>query len=551
MEYWEIEELNKLKDEFFKALQAQVPDFEKAQKLLERGLDINAADNYGESIINNCLLMHSSFPLECDTCEEGECRTCEGKKKSKIIPIIEFFIKNGWDSQRYGLDCVASLVHTTHDVQMFEAAKRILECPMSNNEHDYEEALESIGTEESFQRCCEECHEQENLYYAMYELVEAKMEGRPFKGIYPYYGVLGKKIDKIVYFSDKFDFNETNRGTEFNNDFGFLCGEELFVVRSCVNILMMNNRIYEKPQIDASSVFGDGVIGASVVDVSFEHVKKNREKSCYGQPIIILKLDSGKEIRFTHNFGELPDNEIQARFLTAETTKIISDKRSYLFDLCAKSIIDLDKIEAYIVGAKLSGADITRTAISLAEEFAWEIGAFKSRCERDPEPSELVTSNWLSLFNLFIPYGLDSNLVFRENGRNYYNLLRSLKHLDNIDIIYKLYRILFKNGADPNIIIDDESFFEEIDCNVVMDATLMEIDGEDKEIYEKFFRLWLLMMAYGGHRSNCGKIIDIKEGFTVDAFENCESFSYKKEVTENDWFLHIHITKTGEEVAVL
>ena len=551
MEYWEIEELNKLKDEFLKVLQAQAPDFEKAQKLLEQGVDINGAGDYGDSIINDCLLMHSSFPLECDTCEEGECQTCERKKKSQIIPIIEFFINNGWDSKRYGLDCIASLVHTTHDVQMFEAAKRILACPTSNDEQDYEGALKGIGIEESFQRCCEECHEQENLYFAMYELVEAKMEGKPFEGIYPYYGVLGKKIDKIVYFSDKLDFNETNRGTEFNCDFGFLCGEELFVIRSSINALMMNDRISEKPQIEVSDVFGDGVIGASVVDVSFEHIKKNRKMNCYGQPIIILKLDSGKEIRFTHNFGELPNDEAQARFLTAETTKIISDKRSYLFDLCAKPVIDLDKIEAYIVGANLSGADITRTAISLAEEFCWEIDAFKYKNEREPEQSELVTSNWLSLFKLFISHGLDSNLVFRENGRNYYNLLYSLKYLDNREIIYKLYRLLFQNGADPNVIVDDESFFDEIDGNVVMDATLMEIEEEDKDAYEKIFRLWLLMMAYGGHRDNWEKTVDIKDDFHTDMFENCESFSYRKEVTKDDWFLHIYITKTGEEVAVL
>ena len=34
-------------------------------------------------------------------------------------------------------------------------------------------------------------------------------------------------------------------------------------------------------------------------------------------------------------------------------------------------------------------------------------------------------------------------------------------------------------------------------------------------------------------------------------FANCEAFSYRKEITEDEWYLHINITNTGEEVAVL
>ena len=36
--------------------------------------------------------------------------------------------------------------------------------------------LELLGTEESFQRCCTVDHSLENLLYALYELVEARLE---------------------------------------------------------------------------------------------------------------------------------------------------------------------------------------------------------------------------------------------------------------------------------------------------------------------------------------------------------------------------------------
>ncbi len=540
-----------LKSAFLAAIKAKTPDFEKAKAILGMGFDINTVESWGDSILEECLLDISSYSDECDSCDSDACRTCEHNRVARLMPIVEFFIENGWDTVAYGLNCVASLVHTTHDKQMFYAAKRILECPLSESEKEYEAALEATGTEESFQRCCEECHEQENLYYAMCELVYAKKIGNPIDGIHPYYNALGKKIDRIVYFADKIDFNNTPRGTEFNGDFGFVCGNEVLIVCSSINILFMNDRIHEEPQLDVSEIFGNGVVGATIIDVSFEHKAKNRAEGCYGQPTIILKLDNGKEIRFTHNFGELPDNAAQARFLSTETCEKIVDCRDNLFNMCARLEIDLDKIESYIIGANMSSDDITRTAIRLVDEYCYEVDTFVCENQRRPEADELVTSNWLRLFEVFIKWGLDSNSVYYDSEHFSRNLLEVLSYIDNTDIVYKLLRLLFKNGADPNVRIDDESFFEKIDDHVVINATLFEIEGEDRAIYEKEFRLWLLMMAYGGRLQDCRKIVDIKDGYDIDMFANCESFSYRQEIVKGDWFLHIYITKTGEEVAVL
>lgn len=542
--------MNNLENEFYNALKKAKPDFNKAKNLLNQGLDINATDNYGDSILEEILLNASGYPEECDSCVTDACQTCEYNKTARIIPIIDFFIENGWDTVAHGLGCVACLVHTTHDKQMFYAAKRILECPLSENEDEYDEALEAIGTEESFQRCCEECHEQENLYYAMYELVDAKRHGRSFEGIHPYYNAMGKKIDKIIYFADKLDFNHTPRGTEFNGDFGFVCGNEVLIVNSDVNILFLNHRISEQPQIDVSEYFGPAVVGATIVDIAFSHKSKNRDKTCFGQPIITLKLDSGKAISFTHNFGELPDNTAQARFLSAEADAVITGRRNHLFNLCADTVIDIDKIESYIVSAGLSSDDITRTAIRLVEEYEYEIDTFICENNRKPSDDELITSNWLHLFELFIKYGLDFGTIYRDDGY-VRNILYNLQFLDNTEIMYKLYKLLFRNGADPNIRIGDETFFEDIDGRVVMNATLFDIEDEDRLIYEKEFRLWLLMLANGGCLSGCRETVKLNDGYDFEIFNDCECFSYRKEKTSNDWFLHIYITKTGEEVAVL
>lgn len=536
--------------EFYKAFQSSPPDLDKAKTLLDEGFDINISDSFGYSVLDKILLDNSGHLPQCDDCEEDNCLTCEHKLTAKLIPIIDFFIENGWNTAAYGLKSVATLVHTTHDKQMFYAAKRILECPLSENAEEYGEALDAIGSEESFQRCCEECHEQENLYYAMYELVDAKRLGKPFDGIHTYHNALGKRIDKVIYFADKNDFNYTPRGTEFNGDFGFVFKNEVLIVTSDINILFMNDRISEEPQIDVSECFGASVIGATVVDITFSHKAKNRAEKCFGQPTVTLKLDNGKSVSFTHNFGELSDCRAQARFLTAESGIAIARRRDSLFDLCDGTDIDTDKIESFIVDAGLSSEDITRTAIRLVEKYEFEIDTFIRENGRRPEADELVTSGWLTLFKLFTEYGLDFGAVYRDDG-HIRNILYNLQFLDNTEIMYKLYRLMFRNGADPNIRIGDESFFEDIDGCVVMNATLFDIDGEDRLIYEKEFRLWLLMLANGGILKNADNAIKMKDGYDLEIFNNCESFSYRKEKTSDDWFLHIYITKTGDEVAIL
>ncbi len=525
-------------------------DFEKAKTLLSQGANINATDDYGDSIIVQCLFSCADRPQECDDCEDDSCFGCEKRKNHDLLKMVDFFIENGWDTVAYGLKTIGSLVHTTHDKQMFYAAKRILEQPLSEDTEAYEYALESIGTEESFQRCCEDCHEQENLYYAMYELVEARMKGKDFKGIFPYYEALGKQVNKIVYFADHIDFVETSRGTEYALDFGFICGNEVVLIGPHVNILLMNDLINEQLQIDVSAYFGDGIVGSCIADVLFEHKSVSSNQSNYGQPTVIVRFESGKEIRFTHNFGELPDNKAQARFLTSEAQRCIEDRIDGLFKMCDSAHIDLGKIESYIVGTRMTADDVTKTALRLVDEYTWEVDAFKNKNGRAPKKEELVTSNWLALFDLFLHYGLDTACSYSKDGINYDNLLYNVTFLDNKEIVYKMLRLLLNNGADPNVIIKDDSLFNILDDHVVMNASLFDIEGEDRTPYEHDFRLWLLMMAYGGKTAH-GSPLEIKDRYDIDMFANCESFSYRKEVVDGDWYLHIYITKTGEEVAVL
>ena len=540
---------NPLEKAFLEAVTAVPPNFARARALLAEGCDINSVDSYGRTLLARAFFYAlGDCSMSQDSCN-GICHTCSNKERGRILPIIDFFIENGWDTLGQGLSCLAALVHTTHDAEMFFSARRILSCHLPDDDGKYDVALKAIGTEESYQRCSEECHSQENLYYAMYELVAARRAGKSFEGIFPYYRALGRRIERIVFFSDSVEISTTSRGSEFSADIGFVCGGELLVLTSGINVLVMNDRLNEAPQIDASHIFGDGVIGATVVNIDFDHRAITKDRTTYGQPTIEITLDNGKKLCFTHNFGEVLGGKTEPRFYTQEGTSGIRSRIEYLYPLCAARYIDLDVVEGYIVGAALSGEELTRFAIELVVWRWAELDAFLGDGGNWSDGDGRVSSNWLGLFSLLLRYGLDPNAVFCEDGAHN-NLLFHLWSLDNRGVMYKLYRLLFENGADPNVMLDDETFFEEIDGDVVTLATLLEIEAEDREVYERTFRVWLLSLAYGGRLKEIHPLT-MREGYDFGIFVNCEDFSYRLERKKKDWFLHILFTKTGEEVAVL
>lgn len=303
---------NDLNTDLLEALTRNPPDFTLAKELLKQGADINDTNFCGDSIIEECLYNCARQYFNDE--EDESCNSGDNNLYIDPISIVDFFIQNDWDTERYGLNAISALVYTTHDDNMFYAAKHILKYPISKDEEDFDYAIESTCTEESFQRCCKYCHEQENLYYAMGELLDAKKNNRDINGIHPYSRAIGKRIDKIVYFSNIVDFKNTHKGSEFNNDFGFICGNELLVIKPSINILFMNGCISNEPQIEVSENLGDGIIGSEIIDIAFGHKSITKNNITYGQPEIIIKLNSGKNIHFTHNFGEVSNKKVKPRF---------------------------------------------------------------------------------------------------------------------------------------------------------------------------------------------------------------------------------------------
>ena len=142
------------------------------------------------------------------------------------------------------------------------------------------------------------------------------MNGKNHEGIELYHDAEGLTVEKIIYFDESNTMVNKEAFTEYNADIGFICGNKVLVLRNGVNILFMNDRIKEKPQIDISDRFTKNIIGQKIKSINFKHRNIIRDTTQYGQPIIVIEFDNGQKLAFTHNFGEMPDKKTQSRFFS-------------------------------------------------------------------------------------------------------------------------------------------------------------------------------------------------------------------------------------------
>ena len=220
-----------------------------------------------------------------------------------------------------------------------------------------------------------------------------------------------------------------------------------------------------------------------------------------------------------------------------------------LFKLCNKLDVDLAEVERYILDSKATAEEITHAAFNLASENVFERHVFESIEGRPPAPDELVTTNWVALFELFIQYGLLPNLIYTEDDDEYtfYNVMLDILHIDNGDVASMIMRRLLQIGGDPNLNIGGVRLFSDFDADVLFDI----VELEDKRLFDIRFKLWLVMMGYGGYINDHECPVKMKNSYRQEIFKEFEAFDYEIERDSKDWIMHIYRKDTREEVAVL
>ncbi len=274
------------------------PDMEEIKKLILAGADMNRENKFGESIFRDTFVDSLYRFYDYPSTEE--------EKKAgfnQVKDTIKFMLEHGWDGWEYGLDVMDSFFVSFYDIHVFDMFRFFLQFDWYDDDAYKLLLLDALSEEHS--QAEKGLGEGENVFYAIYEMIYARMDGRNYESIEPYHGAIGQIIDKVIYFAPSDTTVQREQFAEYYAEIGFVCGEKLLVLRDNTNILFMNDRLSEEPQTDISDLFGARVIGQTIQGISFRH----------GDSLVTLELNNGTRLSFKYVCsGEYPDWEKQYYF---------------------------------------------------------------------------------------------------------------------------------------------------------------------------------------------------------------------------------------------
>lgn len=225
----------------------------------------------------------------------------------------------------------------------------------------------------------------------------------------------------------------------------------------------------------------------------------------------------------------------------------LSKKEKGLFGLCARTDVDLDAVESHIRQHELDGVEITRVALELLYQYQFEIEDYVWENEREPRPEELVSTNWVTLFDLFLRLGLQPNLVLQDDEHcACWNVMDDFRFVANGDIAPRVMRMMMERGGDPNLEISGEALFEKLDFDIWFDVVEMQ------EMMWKFdieFKCWLVLISYGGSLEGGICPLDMKAGYRVEDLRAFEKFDYVLDFSGKARALRVICKENGEVAA--
>lgn len=327
-----MESYRPIDNQLVAACQEYPPDFCKIRSLLDQGADVNAisATDEDECLLSEIILGYPRIAeLLADDC--GDCDNNDAdhpKADGRYLPlIIQVFLEQGFDATgRMGAICLQNLSWASYDQYILDACKLLMAAGADPNaitfSDDEETVISWVGTKASAADCVDHDPAEISLFEAMYRMMEAKIQGRNYELIEHFSVCIGQKICGISLCADDRPLTEvfsvntpTSRHQNcFVNTVVLDCqGKMLCVSRYTELYVDPHVPQYAEVKLDLAPYF-QNCIGHTIVGIDFSYREIRENRTSYGQPIILIQLDNGKTLRFSHNFGEVDRNETAAWF---------------------------------------------------------------------------------------------------------------------------------------------------------------------------------------------------------------------------------------------
>lgn len=218
---------------------------------------------------------------------------------------------------RSNIDILHRLIYHGRGRRSFDRAKEILMSDHGIAPESWPPLLEAIGTEESYQRCCDTDHAYENILYALYEMVLRVSRHETIADLRCWEDAVGLAVDGCFACADSLPpLSPMGDGRYQLADRLVLCtGDTGIVVENNLNIYLCSRQeaLSRSGQEDLSSLL-PFCAGAVITEIAFEHNEVRNGNTGFRQPVIILTFDNGARLRFSTNFGEV-EKSLTATYL--------------------------------------------------------------------------------------------------------------------------------------------------------------------------------------------------------------------------------------------
>lgn len=245
MEY--LKTFNKEEKEIYDICCSDKVDYDRINYLLKNGASANASEitRYDNEEDEEDLLL-----VQCWLDGQFHRRFDEDGNKIDTDPdfcikLLNIFIDNGLDIDKYVNNIFGNIQFTYDDKNYIQMSKIILNNLKDKNNLILKKALDGIGSEESYNNCCEIDHRYANVLSTIYEMIEKYPEGKNPNMYYNCEKVIGQKIDNIeIYCKDlKLDLSNKLISDEF--EIYIKCEEDILNIFNKY-IFVNNNTIESK-----------------------------------------------------------------------------------------------------------------------------------------------------------------------------------------------------------------------------------------------------------------------------------------------------------------
>lgn len=342
---------NTLEQQLFDVCKTEPGAIEKIEALLRGGADVNHPGlvKPGHSLLAEIILGFGRYGMTdvlncCKQCRQQLNTPVTG---NQMVRIIRLFLEYGFDVSRengaYGGECLYSLLYSTYDAPVLEAARLLLQAgadPTWKKEGTTLEQL--IKTERSAAWSIHKNRFRESLYFSFHLMIKAAAQHQNPARIHLFTDCIGQRISGVLLCCNPEDpcspihvqpmenreclpgLKSAGKRYCFRDVLVFegsrfpLCLEPSNLLYSDSAVLEESRCLKKPPELTEPL---QDCIGQRIVDIRLDNRTVIQKSVCYGQPIVYLQLENGKTLFVSTNYGEVPLRETAAYFEVLEPCK--------------------------------------------------------------------------------------------------------------------------------------------------------------------------------------------------------------------------------------